>query len=70
MNKSVEQTRLESGAVRPMNAPPISITLNFSGSVQPEKVKQAVTDAAQTVQRTFTEQMEAYNRERGRLAFG
>lgn len=66
----------ESGAapttntMQPMNAPPISITLNFSGSVQPEKVKQAVTEAAQTVQKTFAEQMEAYNRERGRLAFG
>ena len=57
-------------SVQPMNAPPISITLNFSGSVQPEKVKQAVTEAAQTVQKTFAEQMEAYNRERGRLAFG
>ena len=53
-----------------MNAPPISITLNFSGSVQPEKVKQAVESAAQTVQKTFAEQMEAYNRERGRLVFG
>ena len=66
----------ESGAapttntMQPMNAPPISITLNFSGSVQSEKVKQAVTEAAQTVQKTFAEQMEAYNRERGRLAFG
>ncbi len=70
VNKSVEQTRLALGAVRLMNAPPISITLNFSGSVQPEKVKQAVTDAAQTVQRTFAEQMAAYNREIGRLSFG
>ena len=70
VNKSVEQTQLESGAVRLMNAPPISITLNFSGTVQPEKVKQAVTDAAQTVQRTFAEQMAAYNREIGRLSFG
>ena len=66
----------ESGAapttntMQPMNAPPISITLNFSGSIQPEKVKQAVTDAAQTVQKTFAEQMEAYNREIGRLSFG
>ena len=56
--------------MQPMNAPPISITLNFSGSVQPEKIKQAVERAAQTVQKTFAEQMEAYNRERGRLAFG
>ena len=66
----------ESGAapttntMQQMNAPPISITLNFSGNVQPEKVKQAVESAAQTVQKTFAEQMEAYNRERGRLAFG
>lgn len=57
-------------SVQVMSAPPISITLNFSGSVQPEKVKQAVTDAAQTVQKTFAEQMEVYNRERRRLAFG
>ena len=70
VNKRMEQPRFVSGAVQQMNAPPISITLNFSGSVQPEKVKQAVESAAQTVQKTFAEQMEAYNRERGRLAFG
>lgn len=70
VNKRMEQPRFVSGALQPMNAPPISITLNFSGSVQPEKVKQAVESAAQTVQKTFAEQMEAYNRERGRLAFG
>ena len=70
VNKRMEQPRFVPGALQPMNAPPISITLNFSGSVQPEKVKQAVESAAQTVQKTFTEQMEAYNRERGRLAFG
>lgn len=57
-------------SVQVMNAPPISITLNFSGNVQPEKVKQAVESAAQTAQKTFAEQMAAYNREMGRLAFG
>lgn len=53
-----------------MSVPPISITLNFNGNAAPEKVKQAVMDAGRQAQRTFAEQMENYQRERGRLAFG
>lgn len=58
------------GAEPAMSAPPISITLNFNGDTEPEKVKQAVMDAGRQVQRTFAEQMENYRRERGRVSFG
>lgn len=51
------------------NAPPINITLNFYGDEEPGRVKQAVIDAGRKVQKTFAEQMEAYQRERRRLAF-
>lgn len=53
----------------PMNAPPISISLNFTGSFEPKEIRTAVEQAGQTVQRSFMEQMERYNRERGRLSF-
>lgn len=53
----------------PMNAPPISISLNFTGSFEPKEIQTAVEKAGQTVQRSFMEQMERYNRERGRLSF-
>lgn len=52
-----------------MNAPPISITLHFNGDHEPNEIRKAVERAGQTVQRTFMEQMEQYNRERGRLAY-
>ena len=52
-----------------MNAPPISITLHFNGDHEPNDIRKAVERAGQTVQRTFMEQMEQYNRERGRLAY-
>lgn len=54
----------------PMNAPPISISLNFTGSFEPDEIRKAVEKAGQTVQRSFAEEMEKYNMERRRLAFG
>ena len=53
-----------------LTAPPISITVNVYGNeTEPDKIRQAVVRAGQTVQRTFAEQMEQYKQERGRLAF-
>lgn len=54
----------------PMNAPPISISLNFTGNFEPDEIRKAVEKAGQTVQRSFAEEMEKYNMERRRLAFG
>ena len=54
----------------PMNAPPISISLNFTGKFEPDEIRKAVEKAGQTVQRSFAEEMEKYNMERRRLAFG
>ena len=54
------------GVIEP---PPINITLNFYGQEEPHRVRQAVLDAGRKVQKSFAEQMEAYKRERGRLAF-
>lgn len=53
----------------PINAPPISISLNFAGSFEPDEIRKAVEKAGQTVQRSFAEEMERYNMERRRLAF-
>lgn len=52
-----------------MEPPLINITLNFYGQEEPHRVRQAVLDAGRKVQKSFAEQMEAYKRERGRLAF-
>ena len=49
--------------------PPIELTLNFYGPAEPVQVSRAVKDAARTVQRSFAEQMEEFQRERGRVAF-
>lgn len=49
--------------------PPIELTLNFYGPAEPIQVSRAVKDAARTVQRSFAEQMEEFQRERGRVAF-
>lgn len=51
-------------------APPIEITLNIYGENDPGAIRSAVEKAGQAVQRSFAEQMEQYNKERGRLAFG
>lgn len=61
-----ERERGGTGTVEP---PPINITLNFYGQEEPHRVRQAVLDAGRKVQKSFAEQMEAYKRERGRLAF-
>ncbi|KHM52553.1 hypothetical protein NZ47_04260 [Anaerovibrio lipolyticus] len=65
---AVHPTQLVEQAA-PMNAPPISITLNINGDTEPNEIRRAVERAGRTVQRSFMEQMEAYNRERGRLAY-
>ena len=70
VNRGLTTPPAEPAVPQVLNAPPISITLHFNGDTSPEKVKKAVTEAAENVQRTFAEQMENYNRERGRLAFG
>lgn len=70
VNRGLTTPPAEPAVPQVLNAPPISITLHFNGDTSPEKVKKAVTEAAENVQRTFAEQMESYNRERGRLAFG
>ena len=70
VNRGLTTPPAEPAVPQVLNAPPISITLHFNGDTSPEKVKKAVTEAAENVQRTFAEQMEKYNRERGRLAFG
>ena len=54
----------------PVNAPPISITLNFTGNFEPDAIRKAVEKAGQAVQRSFAEEMEKYNMERRRLSFG
>lgn len=54
------------GVIEP---PPLNITLNFYGQEEPHRVRQAVLDAGRKVQKSFAEQIETYNRERGRLAF-
>ena len=61
-----ERERGGTGTIEP---PPINITLNFYGQEEPHRVRQAVLDAGRKVQKSFAEQMEAYKRERGRLAF-
>ena len=61
-----ERERGGTGTVEPL---PINITLNFYGQEEPHRVRQAVLDAGRKVQKSFAEQMEAYKRERGRLAF-
>ena len=70
VNRGAGAQSVEQAVPQALNVPPISITLHFNGDVQPDKVKKAVTEAAGKVQQTFAEQMESYNRERGRLAFG
>lgn len=50
--------------------PPINITMNLYGQDDPQQVRQAVLDAGAQVQQSFAEQMEKYQRERGRLSFG
>lgn len=65
---AVHPTQLVEQAA-PMNAPPISITLNINGDTEPNEIRRAVERAGRTVQRSFMEQMEQYNRERGRLAY-
>lgn len=54
----------------PVNAPPISITLNFTGNFEPDAIRKAVEKAGQAVQHSFAEEMEKYNMERRRLSFG
>lgn len=49
--------------------PPINMTLNFYGEQAPKEIKSAVVEAGRKIQRSFAEQMEIYQRERGRLAF-
>lgn len=49
--------------------PPINMTLNFYGEQAPKEIKSAVVEAGRKMQRSFAEQMELYQRERGRLAF-
>lgn len=61
-----ERERGGTGTIEP---PPINITLNFYGQEEPHRVRQAVLDAGRKMQKSFAEQMEAYKRERGRLAF-
>lgn len=61
-----ERERGGTGTIEP---PSINITLNFYGQEEPHRVRQAVLDAGRKVQKSFAEQMEAYKRERGRLAF-
>ena len=50
--------------------PPISITVNVYGDNNPGEVKQAVMDAGRKFQKSFAEQMAAFEHERGRLSFG
>lgn len=49
--------------------PPINMTLNFYGEQEPKEVKAAVVEAGRKMQKSFAEQMEAWKRERGRLAY-
>ena len=49
--------------------PPINMTLNFYGDQETKEVKAAVVEAGRKMQQSFAERMEAWKRERGRLAY-
>lgn len=50
--------------------PPISINVNVYGDSDPGTIRRAVTDAGRKFQKSFAEQMAAFEHERGRLSFG
>ncbi len=50
--------------------PPITINITVNGEAQVERIKEAVADAGQQMQRSFAEQMEEFMHNRGRLSFG
>jgi hypothetical protein len=49
--------------------PTINISLTVNGNADPGSIKQAVLDAGQRAQRSFAEEMEAFNRRKARLAY-
>ena len=49
--------------------PAINMTLNFYGEQEPKEIKAAVVEAGRKMQQSFAERMEAWKRERGRLAY-
>lgn len=49
--------------------PAINMTLNFYGDQETKEIKAAVVEAGRKMQQSFAERMEAWKRERGRLAY-
>ena len=62
-----EGGKTSTGGGAPM--PTINISLTVNGNADPGSIKQAVLDAGQRAQRSFAEEMEAFNRRKARLAY-
>lgn len=67
--KPTTAQQLQSAPETVITMPAINMNLNFYGDQKPENIKRAVVDAGRKIQKSFAEQMEAFQRERRRLAY-
>ncbi len=69
-NQRYESSSSTTNIIERFAPPPITINITVNGEAQVERIKEAVADAGQQMQRSFAEQMEEFMHNRGRLSFG